>query len=234
MVMASADKITLLEDVYGLIDLIIYKKYLDSIPSSHVAIPTPQTIMTTSASATPTAFVSKSDLIEELHALAQKTYHIANLDQLEKEMDTYCLTKLRIATVSQQRLSSPSQGPSTSPSASPSAVAQRLQKDDSLLKATKGRLFDSFEKKDPSSPHPPLENRVVHLLENSHLYEEELKDRLGIVFSFEQSEELTQAKHEEEDRRQWYLSFTHFTENVAFYGVLIGLPVIVMSALLKN
>jgi hypothetical protein len=222
MVMASADKITLLEDVYGLIDLIIYKKYLDSIPSSHVAIPTPQTIMTTSASATPTTFVSKSDLIEELHALAQKTYHIANLDQLEKEMDTYCLTKLRIATVSQQRLSSPSQGPSTSPSASPSAVAQRLQKD------------DSFEKKDPSSPHPPLENRVVHLLENSHLYEEELKDRLGIVFSFEQSEELTQAKHEEEDRRQWYLSFTHFTENVAFYGVLIGLPVIVMSALLKN
>jgi hypothetical protein len=189
----------------------------------------------------PTTLISKSDLLDELHELAKKTYGITDLNQLEKEMDLYCLTKLRISIISSQQNASTSvRSPSGSapsgsaPSGSQSQsllIFQRLQKDANLLKVTKSHITDTFL----SYNHDTDMNYLInHFIENNHLYEEELKDKLNIIFSLQQSDELIQAKHLEEERKQWYADFTSFTENIAYYSILIGLPVVVMSVLLKN
>jgi hypothetical protein len=234
LMLNDSAKVMILEDIYGIIDLLVYKKYLDSIPSSHVSIPRTKHITSaTNETNTMTNLKSKKDLLDELNILAREKCHIHDLSKLEKEIDTYCLTKLRISTL-------------TAGDTHATVQQQQLQKEEMIMKLTKIRIFESFhQQSDPSllltgnwsEENQKSEindrNSILHFIENHHLYEEELKEKLGIIFTLEQSDQITNAYHRDEERRQWYTQMTQFAENTAFYGVVLGIPTLVLTMILK-
>jgi hypothetical protein len=238
MMVDDLPKVMVLEGIYGIVDLLIYKKYLDSISSSHISVPRTKSISTADEQTPSSSLKLKSDLLNELHAIAKEKYHIYDLNKLEKEMDTYCLTKLRLTTLT----------------ASDATTQQLLlQKEEKVMKLTKVRIFESFSTStsvrsgwDDTGGYQTTtvimtdaidekhRNIISNFIENHHLYEEELKEKLGIVFTPEQSDQVTNAYHRDEERKQWYTAMTHLAENAAFYGAIIGIPVMVLTALLKQ
>lgn len=204
-----------LEDIYGIIDLLIHKKYLDSIPSSHVSIPKPKGIQSaTNEDINLTIIKSKVDLFDELNNLAREKYHIYDLNQLEKEMDAYCFAILRLSTLT-----------------TGNTIQQQLQKEENVIKLTKIRILKAFCQSDEELDEN-YRNSILNFVENHHLYEEELKDKLGIIFTPELSDQITNAYHRDEERRQWNTKLTQFA-NVAFYGAVVGIPVMILTILFK-
>lgn len=229
-------EISLLENIYGIIDILIYKKYLDSLHASHVTISrlkhhTPAETEGDTGTGGPSSIILKTDLLHELKKIAKENYGIHDLNKLEKEMDTFCLTKLRLSTFN-----------TTSPlTVGKTTTSAEEMKEEKILKLTKERIFESFGMKGyPSSSSPAAVNDddddksekvIIHnFIENNHLYEEELKEKLGVIFTLGQSDEVTRLYHKDEERKHWL----EMIGNVAFYGGMVGIPVMIMTMMMTR
>jgi hypothetical protein len=181
-------KVAILEEIYGIVDLLIFKKYLDSIPFSHASVPRIKNCLSTSAKETNTNPMTnlkpKSELLHELNVLARETYGIHDLRKLEQAMDLYCSTKLKLLLVARD------------PLALSTRSLQALQQEEQTLDLSEVRILESFCQPSSLGAAGPLSRRkldvasrlrISHFIENHHLYEKELKEKLGLAFQIPQT-----------------------------------------------